>query len=144
MKKKSLIIVSVLSILFSSIAGCASVPNLVYSEVTTEKINRRVAKFIADYEDSNGVYIFYYNEKDIYLLLNNKNVKQGDEAAFYKDIMIEDKGDTIAISFNEYYIKDYSSVVKNKLIYRIKTIKDFDYIKVYKNGEETYINVVGS
>lgn len=144
MVKKLLTIGILLTILLSLISGCANTPNLTYSEVTTEKLNKRVAKFITDHELSNGTYIFYNNEKEIYLFLNNKNVKQGDKAGFYKDVVVEDKGDTIAISFNEYYTNDYSNVERNRLVYRIKVNKDFEYLKVYKNGKETYIDVVGS
>lgn len=144
MVKKLLTIGILLTILLSLISGCANTPNLTYSEVTTEKLNKRVAKFITDHELSNGIYIFYNNEKEIYLFLNNKNVKQGDKAGFYKDVVVEDKGDTIEISFNEYYTNDYSNVERNRLVYRIKVNKDFEYLKVYKNGKETYIDVVGS
>lgn len=97
-----------------------------------------------DHEDSNGVYIFYNSEKEIYLFLNNANVEQGDKAGFYEDVKVEDKGDTIAISFNEYFTSDYDNVGKNKLIYRINVNKDFDFLKVYKNGIETYVDVAGS
>ncbi|MTI70554.1 MAG: hypothetical protein FH751_09930 [Firmicutes bacterium] len=144
MVKKVLIIGIILIVLFFSNVGCTSVSNLTYSEVAIENLNKNVVKFITDHKGSNGVYIFNNSEKEIYLFLNNKNIKQGDKAAFYEDVRIEEKGDTIAISFDEHYTSDYNNIVENKLIYRIRKNKDFEYIKVYKNGEETYIDVVGS
>ena len=82
---------------------------------------------------------------DSYLFLNDYNVKNGEKAPYYTDIKMELKQNTMTISFNEKYADDYKNKeINNRELYKIKQTKDYDTIRIYKNGKEVHFDSVGN
>jgi hypothetical protein len=104
------------------------------------KINNKVNKTIK----KSGVYLLNTGEDNVtYLILDGSHMNLNNEAPYFSDVKVENKGNSIMIYFNEelkiYPIGKYA---EQRLIYKITKDKDTEYIRVFKNGEETYFDSV--
>lgn len=105
-----------------------------------KKINDKASLSIGE----SGVYLLNTGEDNItYLILDGSHMSLNNEAPYFSDVKIENEGDSIMIYFNEelraYPEGQYSG---QRLIYKITNHKDAEYIKVFKNGEETHFNSI--
>jgi hypothetical protein len=93
----------------------------------------------------NGVYLFNTGKLDeTYFILDGTHVDLNGKAPSFSDVKIETLEDTIMIYFNE-ELKNYSIATSSeqKLVYKIIKDKNYNYIKLFKNGEETYFDEIG-
>lgn len=118
---------------------------------TTEKININTAlnnktkNAISQLCKDNGVFLFNLSESNvIYLILDGTHVNLNGEASYFSDVKVEAKDDTIMIYFSE-GLKNYpfGKYPEQKLVYKITKDKNYDYIKVFKNGEESHFDGIG-
>lgn len=140
---KKVLILSVIFIVLVSIVGCGRISEITYSEIKIEDASSKLTNFINDSSKKNGVHIFENDNKELYIFLNGYNVFQGEKAPYFENIKIEVQEDSLIISFTEKYTDDYSDKnIKNKVLYKVKKHKDFEYIRVYKNNQEVQIDSV--
>lgn len=68
--------------------------------------------------------------------------KRGEaEVLSYSNVVIKPNGNVLSISYKEGYTKnDANKKYYNKMLYRIKLHKNFNQIKIFKNGKETQFN----
>jgi hypothetical protein len=110
------------------------------NESTYKKINDKVSETIKE----NGVCLLNTGEDNVnYLILDGSHISLKNEAPYFSDIKIQNKGNSIIIYFNE-ELKIYpeGKYPEHRLIYKIIKDKDTQYIRVFKNGEETHFDSV--
>lgn len=103
-----------------------------------KKINDKVSKLIKE----NGVYLLNSGEDNVtYLILDVSHMSLKNEAPYFSDVKIENKGNSIMVYFNE-ELKIYPDCKyhEQRLIYKITKDKDTEYIRVFSNGEETHFD----
>ncbi|MFT8352867.1 MAG: hypothetical protein ABF685_28620 [Clostridium saccharoperbutylacetonicum] len=112
-------------------------------EVNTSAYKDISDKVMESVKDS-GVYLLNTGEENVtYLILDGTHMSLKNEAPYFSDVKIENKEKSIMIYFNE-ELKIYpdGEYPEHRLIYRITKTKDNEFIRVFKNGEETHIDSV--
>lgn len=114
-----------------------------YTEVKPDTVNKEVEKFVTSVEDTNGIHLYEENQKTKYVFFNEYFVEKGEEALYFEDIDVSGEGQTLTISFTEHATDDYAKKsLNNRLLYEVKIDKDYDSIKLLKNGKEVAFKVV--
>lgn len=138
MKQFLLLILIVCGIL----TGCGG-NKVTISEINLEKANDIVKNFIMDVENDEkgtGTGIYMYNDsKKRYLYLNQDFLDDGKE---FGDIDIKTDENSINI-----YLNDNSNSEEEAgtyKLYKINVKGDYEYLKVFKNGEETHFEGIGA
>lgn len=152
MNKKKIYLVTIISALIILIATGVFIKmnNSKDDTFTTKKLddNTSLYKKINDKASlsigESGVYLLNTGEDNVsYLILDGSHMSLKNEAPYFSDVKIENEGDSIMIYFNEelrtYPVGEYSG---QRLIYKIINNKDTEYIKIFKNGEETHFNSI--
>ena len=122
--------------------GCTP-SELSYSEVKPDTVNKDVKDFVTSIENTNGIHLYEEDQKTKYVFFNEYLVEQGKEALYFEDIEVSGEGQTLTISYTEQTTDDYANKsLNNRLLYEVKTDKDYESIKLLKNGEETAFKVV--
>lgn len=152
MNKKKIYLVAVISALIILIAagvfikmnnakdGTFSTKKLGDNTSLYKKINDKASVSIGE----SGVYLLNTGEDNVtYLILDGSHMSLNNEAPYFSDVKIEKEGDSIMIYFNE-ELKAYpeGKYSGQRLIYKIINNTDTEYIKVFKNGEETHFNSI--
>lgn len=136
--KNAICLVSLLILLF----GCTP-SELSYSKVKLETVNNEVKEFVTSVEDTNGIHFYEADNKTKYVFFNEQLVEQGKEALYFEDIEISGEGQILTISFTEQATAEYANEsLNNRLLYEVKTDKEYESIKLLKNGKEIAFNVV--
>ncbi len=93
--------------------------------------------------NQNGIYLINTRVKKQYLLLNGSKRIQGESAAYFENVRIEDDKNTANIYFDELYTEDYKDKEPLSVgLYEIITKGTTDTIGIYKNNEQTAIDCV--
>jgi hypothetical protein len=117
--------------------------NLVFSELNLKNTSHKVEAFLDLHNSKNGIYMQQDGTGEAYLFLNGYNVVQGEMASYFTDIKAEVKEGTLIINFNEKYTDAYKNKeINNRVLYKIKQLKTFHTIRIYKNGEETHFDSI--
>ena len=139
MRKFSVLILLVISIL----SGCNK-DEVTFSEVSIDKVKKDVKDFILHLELSEsdkgtGIYMFNESGKVRYLYLNQDFLEskkgfgnlntQSDHNSW--NIYLEEDSDAAELE------EDYK-------LYKIKLKAEYEYMKVFKNGEETFFQTIGA
>ena len=137
--RRFLVLILVIS---SILSGCGN-DEVSFSEVSLEKAKDDVKEFIEYIEASrngegNGIYMFQYSETYLYLYLNQDFLESGNGFGSL-DIKIDDNSWNIYLSEGS----DVTGLVDKYRLYKIKLDGKYEYMKVFKNGEETYFQTVG-
>jgi len=104
------------------------------------KINDKVSNLIKE----NGVFLLQTGEDSVtYLIFDSSHMSLNNEASNFSDVKIENNHNSIIINFSE-ELKNYTEgeYPEHRLIYKIIKDKDTEYIKVFKNGEDTHFDSV--
>lgn len=124
------------------LSGCGG-NKVTISEISFEKANDIVKSFIENVENNKqgsdtGIYI-YNDTKNRYLYLNQDflNDRRG-----FGDIDIKTDEDSINIYLNDISITDGEE--NTYKLYKIKIKGEYEYLKVFKNGEETHFASIGA
>ncbi|KIL45052.1 membrane lipoprotein lipid attachment site-containing protein [Jeotgalibacillus soli] len=116
---------------------------LYYTEVIMESTDKAVQKFINEVKEKNGIYLYQDAGERLFVFLNNVLVEQGSEAIFFSGFDIKNEKDTVNIYFNQETKKDYvNKDLNNQVLYEVKLDKEYDYIKLFSNNEETHFSLV--
>lgn len=110
------------------------------NESAYKKINEKVSETIKE----NGVYLLNTGEDNVtYFILDGSHISLKNEAPYFSDIKIGNKGNSIMIYFNE-ELKIYpeGKYHEHRLIYKIIKDTNTEYIRILKNGEETHFDSV--
>ncbi|MEK3955824.1 MULTISPECIES: hypothetical protein [Bacillales] len=138
MKQFLLLILIVCGIL----TGCGG-NKVTISEINLEKANDIVKNFIMDVENDEkgtGTGIYMYNDsKKRYLYLNQDFLDDGKE---FGDIDIKTDENSINIYLND--ISNSEGEADTYKLYKINVKGDYEYLKVFKNGEETHFEGIGA
>lgn len=105
-----------------------------------KKINDKVSEPIKE----SGVYLLNIGKDNVtYLILDGSHMSLKNEAPYFSDVRVENKGNSIMIFFNE-EVRIYpdGKYPEQRLIYKITKDKNTEYIRVFKNGEETHFDCV--
>ncbi|KOP71912.1 hypothetical protein AMS60_21750 [Bacillus sp. FJAT-21945] len=118
---------------------------LTFSEINPEKASATVKDFITQMEinedgTGNGIYILNVKKDKFYLFLSQEFLDKGKS---FGSIDVKEEEDTLTIYLNERSDKGQENQVMQKL-YEIHRSKDYEYLRVFKNGEETHIQTVGA
>lgn len=149
-KKKRYLITSIIVFIILIISGVfTKINNAKDNTFTTEKLNfnssvyKKINNIVSVVIDKNRTYLLNIGEDVTYLILDGSYLNFKNETSYFSDVKIENKGDSILIYFSE-ELKTYSEGKnsENRLIYKITKDNDTEYIKVFKNGEETHIDSV--
>ncbi|MFV8828450.1 lipoprotein [Alkalihalobacterium sp. APHAB7] len=63
------------------LAGCNS--NLTFSEIEIKNVKRGIITFFKSVEDENGIHLYMDGKEVIYVMLNGKNVMEGEQAIHF-------------------------------------------------------------
>ena len=134
--KKMLVL---LGMVVGMLAGCGNQEASV-SEVELKDVDKSIQKFIRDIEpgedpDSTGIYVFTEKDTYRYVYVNEDFLDSGKG---FGDFDIKTDEDSFQLNFNE---SDEPSQEEYKL-YRIQLDRQYEYMEVYKNGEETTLHSV--
>jgi hypothetical protein len=85
------------------------------------------------------------NEKISYFILDGSHINLKGEAPYFTNVKFETKEDSVMIYFNE-EVRHYpeGKYPEQRLIYKIIKDKDYEYNKLFKNGELTHFTTIGS
>ncbi len=125
----------------SILTGCGG-NTVTISEFNLENVNANVKNFIENVEnDENGtgtgIYIYNDSKNQRFLYLNQDFL---DDEKGFGDIDIKTDENSINI-----YLDDIPASKEEAYIYKLYKIKfkgDYEYLKVFKNGEETHFEGV--
>ena len=124
------------------LSGCSN-DEVSFSEVSIDKVKKDVKDFILHIETTegdkgNGIYMFNDSGKVRYLYLN-QDFLESKNGFGNIDIKIDDN------SFNIYLSEDsdVTELGDEYKLYKIKLDDVYEYMKVFKNGEETYFQTIG-
>lgn len=138
MKRTLLLILMVCGIL----TGCGG-NKVTISEINLENVNDNVKSFIENVENDEkgtgtGIYIYNDSKNQRYLYLNQDFLVDG---RGYGDIDIKTDENSINIYLNDISISEGEADTYK--LYKINFKGDYEYLKVFKNGEETHFGGVG-
>ena len=127
----------------SMLSGCGN-NEVSFSEVNIDKVKKDVKDFILHIETSesdkgNGIYMFNDSEKVRYLYLN-QDFLESKNGFGSLDIKADDNSWNIYL--NE--ISDVTELEDDYKLYKIKLNAAHEYMKVFKNGEETHFQTIGA
>lgn len=139
MKRILLLILIVCGIL----TGCEG-NKVTISEINMEKVNDNVTNYINiidNDEKSTGTGVYMYNDSknQRYLYLNQDFLDDGRD---FGDIAIKLDENSINIYLND--ISIFEGEVDTYKLYKINLKGDYEYLKVFKNGEETHFDGIGA
>ena len=125
------------------LTGCG-VDKVTISEINLENANDNVKSFIENVENDEkgtgtGIYIYNDSKGHRYLYLNQDFL---DDATGFGDIDIKTHENTINIYLND--ISSSEGEADTYKLYKIKLKGDYEYLKVFKNGEETHFGGIGA
>lgn len=139
--KRILLLILVIS---SVLTGCDLGANeMSFLEVNIDEVSSDVKEFINHVtllkeETGNGIYMFNDTEKRRYLYLSQDFLDKG---RGFGDIDIRAEENSINIYSSDSF-DDEKESNKYKL-YEINLDKSYEYMKVFKNDEETYFQTIG-
>ena len=123
--------------------GCSRSSSIL-TEVTEHRVSHEVMAFIDIFRNTNGIYLFSRVGEQQYIIVNQRNVLQVQQASYIESIQSEIQGTTLRIHMEERYTDNYDDTRIGKLrIYRISRAQDFEQIRFWKNNIETPFNLVG-
>ncbi|MBE1556062.1 hypothetical protein [Sporosarcina limicola] len=139
MKRILLLILMVCSIL----TGCGGNKETI-SEINLENVNDNVKSFIENVESDEkgletGIYMYNDSKNQRYLYLNQDFL---DDGRGFGDVDINTDENSINIYLNDIPVSE-GEVATYKL-YKINPKWDYEYLKVFKNGEETHFAGIGT
>ena len=139
MKRILLLILMVLSIL----TGCSGNKEFI-SEINLKNVNDNVKSFIENVEGNekgieNGIYMYNDSKNQRYLYLNQGFL---DDGRGFGDIDIKTDENSINIYLNDVPVSEGESATYK--LYKINLKGDYEYLKVFKNGEETHFAGIGT
>lgn len=145
-KKYYYIVASILLFAMISLSGCKK-NDRIYEEVNLDSIfNAKLKEKINELFPDNGVYLYDKpGDKGEYLILNSNQTNSLGEIALYSDVKVEIEEDTMMIYYTE-TMKTYTpnEEADKQFVYKIKSNKQCEYIRIYKNGEESYFDSIGA
>ncbi|MFC4408945.1 hypothetical protein ACFOZY_00705 [Chungangia koreensis] len=138
--KRSLLLI--LIVFGGIVSGCGG-DKITISEIDLEKANDMVKNFIQNVENNlqdpdTGIYIVN-DTKNRYLYLNQDFL---DDGRGFGDIDIKTDENSINIYVNDVSTSDGEEDTYK--LYKIKIKGEYEYLKVFKNGEETHFAGVGA
>jgi len=124
------------------LTGCGE-SKVTISEISLENINDKVKSFIEIVENDEkgtetGIYIYNDSKNQRYVYLNQDFL---DDGKGFGDIDIKTDENSMNIYLNDISISEGEA--ETYKLYKIKFKGDYEYLKVFKNGEETHIGVIG-
>lgn len=126
----------------SILIGCSAGEEAI-SEVTYKNVNDNVKSFIENIESvpkntETGIYMYNDSKNQRYLYLNQDFL---DDGRGFGEVAINTDEKSINIYLNDIPISE-KEVTTYKL-YKIKIQDDYEYLKVFKNSEETHFAGIG-
>lgn len=89
-------------------------------------------------ENGNGIYMFNESETIRYIYLNQDFLEPG---KMFGEVDILHNEDSLEIYLN---VKDETEEEQDPYkIYEIKQYEEFEYLRIFKNNEETYFQIIG-
>ncbi|WP_025786270.1 hypothetical protein [Sporosarcina sp. D27] len=127
----------------SILTGCGK-EEVSFSEVSIDKVKKDVKDFIMHIETSesdkgNGIYMFNDSEKVRYLYLT-QDFLEGENGFGSLDIKVDDNSWNIYLNESS----DVEGIEDEYKLYKIKLNEEFEYGRVFKNGEETHFQTIGA
>jgi hypothetical protein len=154
------ILICILLLLMIGLSGCRkkefSYRELDLTKASSRKLQNRINELFSE----NGVYILQDSKHDnvIYLIFNSFQTDLEGNVGQYSNIEIKSEDDTIRIDF-DYSVTEYASKTEigdqvfykvsegdlytGQLVYKIMKEKEYEYLSLYKNGEEAYFDGIG-
>ncbi|MDV6377880.1 hypothetical protein ORD22_06340 [Sporosarcina sp. GW1-11] len=126
-------------LLTSVLSGCGK-NEVSFSEISIDQATRDVKDFIetgVTTEDSNGIHIFENASDTRYLYLDQDYLESG-KGFGSLDIKTDDNAWNIYLTEED----EVTKAAESYRLYKIKLDKDYEYMRVFKNGEETYFQSV--
>lgn len=124
-------------------AGCSEGKPRV-SEIQMDQVSRSVKMFIQQMEEMDhtadtGIYMFNESSEVRYLYVNQVFL---DEGKGFGGVQVERNGDSLEI-----YLEEGPAAEQETDAYKLYIIKapgDYEYVKVFKNGEDTHLSAIGA
>ncbi len=122
-------------------AGCGS--QLTFSETGVDRVDKDVRAFVESVDGKNGVHLLFDGDQVMYVFMNGKNVEQGSHTIYFSDFDIVPEREVLNIFYNEGESYDYSDEeLKHQILYKVKLDREYDKIRLIKNGAEIPFGVV--
>lgn len=112
-------------------------------EVGMSDISKRATEFFEGIEmhkmeKGNGIYIFNESENSRYIYLNQDFLEPG---KMFGEADILHNEDSLEIYLSD---KDETEEeLEQYKIYEIKQYEEYEYLRIFKNNEETYFHIIG-
>ncbi|MCM3626900.1 hypothetical protein M3194_05940 [Paenibacillus glycanilyticus] len=126
------------------LVGCSHSTSLM-KEVGQQKLNHDVSMFVERNKSKNGIYLYSATGMNEYLIVNYSTAEQGEKVKLLAGMHAEIQNDVLAILMDVSETSDLKDDrIKPISIYKINKHDRADAIKVFINGQETPIDIVGS
>jgi hypothetical protein len=124
--------------------GCTANKEFSFSEIKLDQANSKVKGFIdsvesMNEENGNGIYLMN-DKKKRYVYVNGDFLSEG---KYFGTFDVKTDENSINIYLTEDSVEDTTNLPYKKL-YEINADQDYEYLRVFKNGEETHIQVIGA
>lgn len=135
-------ILFLLLIVSSILVGCSAGEETI-TEIDFKNVNDHVKSYIENIErvgsdTETGIYMYNDSKNQRYLYLNQDFLDDGRD---FGDVEINADENSFNIYLNDIPISEEETVTYK--LYKIKVKEDHEYLKVFKNGEETHFAGVG-
>lgn len=139
MKKSLFLLLLSTSLLYA----CQSSDSVSFSEKKVNELPQDVQSFFNSVNEENGVYLYDDAQSNTLLVyLNGYNVEQGDLATNFNNFNAVAEGNTLHLSYDTDTTTHYDSEIDNQLYYEVRLDKEYDTIKLFNNGDETFFNTI--
>lgn len=142
--KKFIALILFLVLMIVLLSGCQQKNGSSLLKIDEGSAPTAVRNFISEISSQNGVNLYSDGVHGDYLFLNAENVVYGQKASYFTEVKCELVEETLFIYIAENQTEDYSKKICNRVIYKIDSSAEYDRIRIYRNGLETYFDTVGA
>lgn len=123
------------------LVSCSS--EFTFKEINMSHLSKDIENFIEATENKNGVHLYHDHKGNMYIFLNGYNVVQGTKALHFTDFNLEDDGDTLNVLVHHDLTESYSDPnLHYQMLYKIKSDKEYDTLKLFENDEESSFHTI--
>lgn len=125
------------------LVGCSKASTVI-KEAKMQELNKDVQLFVNNLENKNGLYLYSPVGETQYQVAKYPNVPDGEEAKFLQSITAQILDHVLVVSIEEQGTHDYQDKRLDTIrIYKLSCVNEYGEIRIYKNGKEVSLDLVG-
>lgn len=116
---------------------------LTISEINRDEVNTKAKEFIETVEmnedgSGNGIYVFQAGDDRYYLFLSQEYLTNG---TYFDEVEVKVENGSLSIYLKDRAKQDADNIMQK--VYEMNAMGEYEFLRVFKNGEETTIETFG-